>query len=189
MTRALFAPLALAVAVVAVVAGAAHAAAETYRIEAVAEPGADDIWGPAKVVVRDADGAVVARRHAVPAKVALDPAGDYEVTVIYKSAAGKSALAGSVTTVNLAAGELSLALVEREGGPKIEGAHPWRVHYYRPGEATGKLVAEVEGSNPVLTLSEGWYEVETSRDGRDVAHTVRVTAGTRYDYTIVAESQ
>jgi hypothetical protein len=186
MTRALFAPIALAVAAVA---GAAPAAAEVYRIEAVAEPGADDIWGPAKVTVRDGGGAVVARRHAVPAKVELPPGGAYQVTVIYKSAAGRSAIDGAVTTVNLAAGELSLALVEREGGPRIEGAHPWRVHYYRPGAATGKLVAEVQGSNPVLTLSEGWYEVETSRDGRDVAHTVRVTAGTRYDYTIVADDE
>lgn len=187
MTRVLPALFALAAGLAA---GAAGAAAEIHRIEAVAEPGAPAIWGAAEVVVRDADGEVVARRHAVPAKVDLPADGDYAVTVIYESAAGRAELAESgETRVNLSAGEVTLSLVERPGGPRIEEPQSWEVRYYRPGRGTGKLVARTEPGQYVLTLSEGWYEVATDRGGRTVTHTVQVEAGVRYDYTIVADAQ
>lgn len=157
-----------------------------YRIDAVPVRGAEPIWDGAKVTVRDSDGDVVARRHAVPAVVDLPPGGGYTVTVVYKESAARAPLTPGKTLVNLKAGEATLELVNGAGGPGRVKPEVWRVYRYRPGAQRGPLVARSRERRPLLTLSEGWYEVEAEYHRGPVTHLIEVDAGRRFDYRIAA---
>lgn len=158
-----------------------------YRIDAVAEAGAPEIWDAADVIVRDPAGQVVARRHAVPAVVDLPRADGYTVTVIYKQSAARAELSQGRNQVNLRAGEATLRLVT--GDATRAGVRPngWEVFRYAPGHDTGALVARSSEARPLLTLSEGWYEVRAEHGSGVTHHVIEVDAGRRFDYSIVAE--
>lgn len=158
-----------------------------YRIDAVAEPGAPEIWDAADVIVRDPAGRVVARRHAVPAVVDLPRADGYTVTVIYKQSAARTDLSPGRNQVNLRAGEATLRLVTDSGGRDGPRPNGWEVFRYAPGHETGALVARSSAARPLLTLSEGWYEVRAVHAGGVTQHVIEVDAGRRFDYSIVAE--
>jgi hypothetical protein len=157
-----------------------------HRIDAVIEPGAPEIWGPAQVTVRAPSGRVVAQRHAVPAVVELPAAATgYTVTVVYGSAAARTRLTPGGTRVALDAGELSLALVPGDDRRAPVTPRRWQVYRYAPGSATGALVARSDEPAPTFVLSEGWYEVVATHAYGRTAHVVEAKAGRSFDYAIV----
>lgn len=192
----------LALALLAGVTGAmpAHAdqntASGNYRIDAVMTAGGAPIRDGADVFVLDAEGDVVARRHAVPAIVDLAP-GDYTAAVVYKNAQARGALALGTTpgtnSLNLEAGEVRLDLVPPDGASGGVSAASWTVYRYRPGDAHGDTVAESSAARPELTLDAGWYEVHAryTRSSADaptgtVVHVIEVKPGRRQTYSIAA---
>lgn len=179
----------VALAVAPVADAANNILTGNYRIDAIAEPGAEPIWDGAKVVIRDAAGTVVARRHSVPTIVDLPRQDGYTATVIYKQSAGRAELSPGTTQVNLRAGEATLQLVAAEGGGPAVTAQQWEVFRYAPGRSRGTLIARSKDASPLLTLSAGWYEVEAEHAGGGATlHVIEVQAGRRFDYRIVADA-
>jgi hypothetical protein len=183
-------------AVVAVAAPHAADAADNghkVRLDAVVNVGAPPIQDDVRFEVwRHQDGRLhkVGENEAGPAEFRMAP-GRYRIVAEYRDAR----VVRDVTVenasdtrkqINLNAGEVGLELLPRVGGRAYTGSDiVWQVHRYKRGADRGGKVAEISHANPSLLLREGWYEVTANRDGRQIGHVIEVTAGARFDYSLV----
>lgn len=196
MQRGLVAAVLAAVLAVgtAVLPDAGRAAEQhLVRFDAVVADGAPPINGAMTIEVWARDGrqatVKVAERHAAPAEVALEP-GAYRILTVYKQARRVHDIRVTADgphrkTLNLGAGEIGLELLRRVGGARVADDVRWQVHEYARGAGKGESVAVIEGSRPRLLLREGWYEVVARHDGVVTDHVVEVSAGARFDYSLV----
>lgn len=174
---------------------AQNTASGNYRVDAAMTANGSLIQDGAAVFVLDAQGNVVARRHAVPAIFDLAP-GTYTAALVYKNARGREPLRPGTdpgtNVVNLEAGEVVLQLVLPDATRSGVRELAWTVHRYRPGAKRGERVAKRAGARPRLTLDAGWYEVEARyRDAAGAqatrAHVIEVKPGRRQTYSIAVD--
>ncbi len=90
--------------------------------------------------------------------------------------------------VNLNAGEISLKLIPGVGRAAIKKPIIWSVYSYGK-DASGKrvLLHETQGATANLVLSAGWYYILARNDERVTKHTIEVSAGQRYKYTLIEQ--
>ncbi|RDD63684.1 hypothetical protein [Ferruginivarius sediminum] len=164
------------------------------RVETVVSEGRDALWDGARIAVWELEGGrpgqMVARRHATPAKVDLDP-GKYRVVVLYQGARSirdiqVGAGAREKVVLNLNAGEVAFELLPIMGAAPVSEALTWSVHHYVPGKGAGRLVTQTVGDKPTILLSDGWYEVRVDFAGKTVRHVIEARAGERAWYSLIA---
>lgn len=186
--------VALVLAAGSAAAGTADKAHEV-RIDAVAVAGAPAIKGPVRMEIwahNDDSGLhKVGESEQASLRMQLQP-GRYRVVAQHRDIRTVRDIrindAGDVhKTVSLRAGEVGLELLHTIGGSVLRDGVAWRVHRYRKGNAAGKTLATRSEPTPTLLLSEGWYEVVATHGNRQVSHVIEVTAGQRYDYSLVID--
>jgi hypothetical protein len=164
------------------------------RVDTVASEGRDALWDGARIAVWELEdgrpGQMVARRHATPAKVDLDP-GEYRVVVLYQGARSMrdiqvGAGARKDVVLNLNAGEVAFELLPIMGAAPVSEALTWSVHHYVPGKNAGRLVTQTVGDKPTILLSDGWYEVRVDFAGKTIRHVIEARAGERAWYSLIA---
>lgn len=133
-------------------------------------------------------GPIVATAERSPAELSL-PAGHYRVSTVYGDVAVDSNLEVASSAVkhrvNLNAGWVRLKVIPHRGAKPMKGDVDWEILTYGR-DASGKRhqVATASGPRPSLVLPEGFYLVRAkTRDAR-VKHTIEVTAGHTYKYTL-----
>ncbi|TQV78415.1 hypothetical protein [Denitrobaculum tricleocarpae] len=133
-------------------------------------------------------GPIVATAEKSPAELSL-PAGQYRVSTVYGDVTVDSNLEVASSAVkhrvNLNAGWVRLKVIPHRGAKPMKGDVSWEVMTYGR-DANGKRhrVATANGPRPSLVLPEGFYLVRAkTRDAR-VKHTIEVTAGHTYKYTL-----
>lgn len=133
-------------------------------------------------------GKVVAAQTG-PQLVADLPSGRYRVTSVF----GLSTIRSEVSIVDapvahqavLNAGGVTLALMPYFGAPEVKDDIDWTVWTFgRDSSGNRWKVASVRGANPRLMLPEGYYYVTAKHKGVEAKHTIEVTAGNNYNYSI-----
>jgi hypothetical protein len=166
---------------------------QKVRLDAVVAVGAPPIQDAVRFEVwRHQDGQLskIGENAAAPAEFRMAP-GRYRIVAEYRDARVVRDVTVEDTSdtrkqINLNAGEIGLELLPRVGGRAYTGSDiVWQVHRYKRGADRGGKVAEVSHANPSLLLREGWYEVTANRGGRKIGHVIEVTAGARFDYSLV----
>lgn len=176
-------------------AGAQQAAVgdqQRIKLEAViangAKPLKDRISFTVSKIENGAIGPIVATAEKSPTELKL-PAGQYRVATVYGDVTVDSNLVVAATTVkhrvNLNAGWVKLKVIPHRGAKPVKGDVAWDILTYGR-DASGKrhLVATANGPRPNLVLPEGFYLVRAKTRDAKVKHTIEVTAGTTYKYTL-----
>lgn len=163
------------------------------RIDAVVAKGAPPLSDNVKLQVWAREGRkatrLVAESARAPATLSMHP-GQYRVVASYKTARTVRDIvvknhADTRKTINLNAGEIGLELLRQVGGAPVRDSITWQVMRYKRGNGAGGKVATVSNSNPSLLLREGWYEVVATHGNSRTAHVIEVSAGQRFDYSLV----
>lgn len=119
------------------------------------------------------------------------PEGQYLLTTVYGAALKQELVNANASvshTVNLNAGEITLAVIPGVGRPALKDEIDWQIQTFgRDSEGNRHVLHRVSGANPHLVLPAGWYFVAADFDGRRLTHTIEVGAGTRFDYTLVQQ--
>lgn len=176
-------------------AGAQQAAVgdqQRIKLEAVIANGAktlrDRISFTVSRIENGAIGPIVATAEKSPAELTL-PAGQYRVATVYGDVAVDSNLevasAAVKHRVNLNAGWVKLKVIPHRGAKPFKGDVSWDILTYGR-DANGKRhkVANAQGARPSLVLPQGFYLVRARTRDAKVKHTIEVTAGTTYKYTL-----
>lgn len=165
---------------------------QRIKLEAVIANGAKTLKDRISFTVsrfeNGAVGPIVATAEKSPTELSL-PAGQYRVATVYGDVTVDSNLEVSSSAVkhrvNLNAGWVRLKVIPHRGAKPVKGDVAWEIMTYGR-DASGKrhLVATTNGPRPSLVLPEGFYLVRAkTRDAR-VKHTIEVTAGHTYKYTL-----
>lgn len=162
------------------------------HVAAVPVPGATPMNEQIRYKVEALDGAergkVVAFHTGSDLRAQL-PAGRYRVTSVF----GLATTTSDVKIVDgpvyheaaLNAGGVTLALMPYFGAATVKDDIEWVVWTFgRDALGNRWEVARVRGPNPKLMLPEGYYVVTASHRGALAKHTIEVTAGNNYNYTI-----
>ncbi len=165
---------------------------QRIKLEAVIANGAKTLKDRISFTVsrfeNGAVGPIVATAEKSPAELSL-PAGQYRVATVYGDVAVDSNLevasAAVKHRVNLNAGWVRLKVIPHRGAKPLKGDVAWEVMTYGR-DASGKrhLVATTNGPRPSLVLPEGFYLVRAKTRDAKVKHTIEVTAGHTYKYTL-----
>ncbi|WP_022729198.1 hypothetical protein [Fodinicurvata sediminis] len=118
------------------------------------------------------------------------PPGDYILTTVYGATTRKQNVRidedGSHHVVNLDAGEITLDVIRGVGEPSVTKPIEWKIMTYgKNSNGNRKVLYEETAVKPFLVLPEGWYVVHAINEGELIKHTIEVTSGVRYDYTLV----
>jgi len=133
-------------------------------------------------------GPIVATADKSPAEVKL-PTGRYRVATVYGEVSIDSNLDVASSTVkhrvNLNAGRVNLKVIPHRGAKAVKGDVEWEIMTYGR-DASGKrhLVATARGPHPDLVLPHGFYLVQAKTRDAKVKHTIEVTAGHTFKYTL-----
>lgn len=196
--RRLVMPLALALALSAVAqlappAVPAHAGADQYtvRLEAVSHPGGPPVADRMIVKIWARNGArtggKVAEVSEVPARLALAP-GEYRVLAIHGNVRRVQDIEVDLNgraVLDLAAGDVELALLDRATGGVVSGPVVWSVHRYKRGQDLGPHIVDLTGAPARVRLTAGYYDVVAAHQGRRTKHVIEVVAGELTDYTLL----
>ncbi len=89
-------------------------------------------------------------------------------------------------TAALPAGEISLRVIGRVGGPTLKAPIKWRIMTYGRDDAGKRhLVTEVTGATPQMVLPAAWYIVYAELPDQELRHPIQVSAGKAFKYTLV----
>ncbi len=89
-------------------------------------------------------------------------------------------------TAALPAGEISLRVIGRVGGPTVKAPIKWRIMTYGRDDAGKRhLVTETTGATPQMVLPAAWYIVYAELPDQELRHPIQVSAGKAYKYTLV----
>ena len=89
-------------------------------------------------------------------------------------------------TAALPAGQISLRVIERVGGPTLKAPIKWRIMTYGRDDAGRRhKIAELIGSTVELVLPAAWYIVYAQLPDQELRHPIEVTAGKSFKYTLV----
>ncbi len=90
--------------------------------------------------------------------------------------------------VVLDVGFATLALIPQIGANPYRRNVAWRVLSWRKDrDGNRKLLAVLTGARPRITLPEGFYTVEATHDGQQTRHTIEISRGRTYDYTLIKQ--
>lgn len=165
----------------------------SLHLDAVIAAGGQPLEAAADLTVRRLDagraGAVVARRDALPAELALRP-GRYRATIAYRDTKVRREF--TVTgepaqrrVFDLHAGLVRLGILSHVGGRTLDRPVRWRLRTYGRDAAGRRLtVAEATEARPEFLLSQGYYVAEAEVAGTKVSHAIEVKAGRSFDYTL-----
>lgn len=118
------------------------------------------------------------------------PPGEYILTAIYGATTREQKVrieeGRGHHVVNLDAGEITLDVIRGVGQPSVTKPIEWKIMTYgKNSNGNRKVIYEETAVKPFLILPEGWYVVHAVNEGELVKHTIEVTSGVRYDYTLV----
>ncbi len=89
-------------------------------------------------------------------------------------------------TAALPAGEISLRVIGRVGGPTVKAPIKWRIMTYGRDDAGKRhLVTETTGATPQMVLPAAWYIVYAELPDQQLRHPIQVSAGKAFKYTLV----
>ena len=89
-------------------------------------------------------------------------------------------------TAALPAGEVSLRVIGRVGGPTLKAPIKWRIMTYGRDDAGNRhLVTEATGATPQMVLPAAWYIVYAELPDQELRHPIQVSAGKAFKYTLV----
>ncbi len=89
-------------------------------------------------------------------------------------------------TAALPAGEISLRVIGRVGGPTLKAPIKWRIMTYGRDDAGKRhLVTEATGATPQMVLPAAWYIVYAELPDQQLRHPIQVSAGKAFKYTLV----
>jgi hypothetical protein len=89
-------------------------------------------------------------------------------------------------TAALPAGEISLRVIGRVGGPTLKAPIKWRIMTYgRDDSGNRHLVTEATGATPQMVLPAAWYIVYAELPDQQIRHPIQVSAGKAFKYTLV----
>ena len=89
-------------------------------------------------------------------------------------------------TAALPAGEISLRVIGRLGGPTLKAPIKWRIMTYGRDDAGNRhLVTEATGATPQMVLPAAWYIVYAELPDQEIRHPIQVSAGKAFKYTLV----
>ncbi len=130
----------------------------------------------------------VATKTGAPLKVDL-PQGRYRVEARYGDTAVTSTfdVAGRALThrISLNAGWAHLRVIPHRGALPLSSAIDWEILTYgRDASGNRHQVAVAKGPNPQVVLPEGFYLVRAKTRDALVKHTIEITAGQTYKYTL-----
>ncbi|GAB5467063.1 MAG: hypothetical protein Kilf2KO_00930 [Rhodospirillales bacterium] len=88
--------------------------------------------------------------------------------------------------VVLDVGFATLALIPQIGANPYRRNVAWRVMTWRKDrQGNRKLLAVLTGARPRIALPEGFYMVEATHGGTETRHTIEISRGRTYDYTLI----
>ena len=194
VSRKLFGFLSAALLALPVAASAADGSLQTLSLSAVAAAGAEPIRDVHfKVTSLDPGESLEfkALSDQGPAEVQV-PAGRYKVIASYGHTKAEKevtvANGGSDVQIALNAGTVFMKLLHNVGGKTYKTGVTWEIMTYGK-DANGKrhLLASSEQAQPKFVLPEGFYLARASTGTRDVKHTIEVTSGVTYKYTVILQ--
>lgn len=96
---------------------------------------------------------------------------------------------GPVTyTAALKAGKATLAMITKIGGKPVKDEITWRVlTWKKDSKGNRQLITTVIGAQQMLLLPQGWYLLEANRNGKITKHTIEISNGRTYDYTLLEQ--
>ena len=120
------------------------------------------------------------------------PAGRYKVVASY----GHTTSAKEITVGNgassheltLNAGTVNLKLLHNVGGKTINSGVDWEILTYgKDAEGKRHLITASQVAQPKFVLPEGYYLARAVNGTQSVKHTIEVTSGTTYNYTLILQ--
>ncbi len=194
LSRKLFGVLAAGLFFLPASVSAADGPLETLSLSAVSAAGAQPIrdvhFSVTSLDSRDFP-EVKALSENGPAQVQV-PAGRYKVTATYGHAKAEEqvtvANGGSNVQIALNAGTIFMKLLHNVGGKTYRQGVTWEILTYgKDAEGNRHLLATSDLAQPTFILPEGFYLARATTGTRNVRHTVEVTSGVHYKYTLILQ--
>ena len=165
---------------------------QTLSLEAVVVAGAAPLSDVSYAVQRlDKRGQKVVEAKSVDGLAVVElPKGKYRVTATYREAQrNQDVVIGDLPAhqvVNLKAGTVRMKAISNPGAKAIPSNLNWEVYTYgKDSNGNRRLITTSEKAQPTFTLPEGWYLTKVKRGAREVKHTIEVSPGITYKYTLV----
>ena len=90
--------------------------------------------------------------------------------------------------VVLDVGFATLALIPQIGANPYRRNVEWQVRTWRKDRnGNRKTLANLAGARPRIALPEGFYMVVATHDGQETKHTIEISRGRTYDYTLIKQ--
>ena len=120
------------------------------------------------------------------------PAGRYKVVASYgHSQSEKEITVGdgaSSHELTLNAGTVNLKLLKHVGGKTIRTGLDWEILTYgKDASGNRHLITSSKAAQPKFVLPEGWYLARVVNGTQTVKHTIEVTTGATYNYTLILQ--
>lgn len=94
----------------------------------------------------------------------------------------------TVHEISLNAGKVLLKLIRNVGGETLNNGVAWEVLTYgKDSQGKRQQVATSSAAQPKFLLPEGFYLARATIGKRDVKHTIEVTAGATFKYTLILQ--
>ena len=194
LSRQVFALLFSALFALPMSALAADGSLQTLSLSAVAASGAEplrDVHFSVKSLDSGSALEVKALSENGPAEVQV-PAGRYKVTATYGHTTVEEQVTvsngGSRVQIALNAGTVFMKLLHNVGGKTYTTGVTWEILTYGKDSAGKRhLLASSNKAQPKFVLPEGFYLARASTGTQDVKHTIEVTSGVTYKYTVILQ--
>ena len=90
--------------------------------------------------------------------------------------------------INLNAGTINMKLIKHVGGPTMVQGVTWEILTFgRDSKGERRAVTDSAESQPRFVLPHGFYLARVRVGTQEVRHTVEVTAGITYNYTVILQ--
>lgn len=165
---------------------------QTLSLEAVVVEGAEPLTNVTYLVQRmDADSQEDMRARSVNGLAVFSlPSGHYKVTATFgDTKRQQQVIIGDQPAhhvMNLEAGTVRMKAIPKPGGRPFNVDVTWEILTYGR-DSTGKRhsIATSKQGQPSFTLPEGYYVATVAAEGKQIKHTIEVTSGITYKYTLL----
>lgn len=165
---------------------------QTLSLEAVVTVGAEPLRDVSYQVQRiDKRGQKVVEASSVDGLAVVQvPKGKYRVTAKYLDAKRQQDVVvgdnPAHQVVDLKAGTVRMKAISNPGAKAIPANLNWEIYTYgKDSNGNRHLITTSELAQPDFTLAAGWYVAKVKRGGREIKHTIEVSPGITYKYTVV----